>query len=245
MDDRDRAAPGPLARHPSRAGGSSPCAADAAAFSSARRSPALASASTSSRRGSANWPACRGRYRPRRRHVEGRGVGAGRHHDRRHRQAVFAGEIQVALVMRRAAEDRAGAVAHQHEIGDHRPAASSPDRRDARGQAGVEAQLLGRLDLGLGGAGRRHSAMKAASFGSAFASSWASGWSGEIATEAGAEQRVGPGGEDTSFVVRHRQREGKRRPFGLRPIQFSCISGPFPASGPACPARPAARRRSR
>ena len=41
-----------------------------------------------------------------------------RQHDGAHRQAVFAGEIEVALVMGRAAEDRAGAVIHQDEIRD-------------------------------------------------------------------------------------------------------------------------------
>jgi hypothetical protein len=34
------------------------------------------------------------------------------------RQIVLAGKIQVALVSGRAAEDGAGAVVHQHEIGD-------------------------------------------------------------------------------------------------------------------------------
>ena len=35
-----------------------------------------------------------------------------------HRQVIFAAEIEVTLVMRRAGEDRAGAVIHQDEIGD-------------------------------------------------------------------------------------------------------------------------------
>jgi hypothetical protein len=39
--------------------------------------------------------------------LEGRGVGVGRHHDRDDRQAVFVGEIEVALVARRTAENSA------------------------------------------------------------------------------------------------------------------------------------------
>ncbi len=49
---------------------------------------------------------------------EGLGIGLRRQHHRRHRQPVFAGEVEIALVMGGTAEDRAGAVFHQHEIGD-------------------------------------------------------------------------------------------------------------------------------
>ena len=52
--------------------------------------------------------------------------------------------------MRRAAEDRAGAVAHQHEIGDHDRQLPVRIERMGRRQAGVVAQLLGLLDLGFG-----------------------------------------------------------------------------------------------
>ena len=41
-----------------------------------------------------------------------------RHHDGNHRQIVFAGEIEIALVVCGAAEDGAGAVRHENEIGD-------------------------------------------------------------------------------------------------------------------------------
>ena len=43
---------------------------------------------------------------------------------------VFPGEIKVALVMRRAAEDGAGAIVHQHEIARSRPAAGGRERPD-------------------------------------------------------------------------------------------------------------------
>jgi hypothetical protein len=37
---------------------------------------------------------------------------------RRVAEPIFVDEVEVALVVRRAAEDRAGAVLHQHEVGD-------------------------------------------------------------------------------------------------------------------------------
>jgi hypothetical protein len=46
------------------------------------------------------------------------GVGISRHDHRSDRQVVLARKIQIALVARRAAENRSGAVIHQHEIGD-------------------------------------------------------------------------------------------------------------------------------
>ena len=69
-----------------------------------------------------------------------------------HRQPVFAREIEVALVMRRAAENRAGAVFHQHEIGDvDRHAPARVERMD-RFERGAIAALFGGLDDRLAGA---------------------------------------------------------------------------------------------
>ena len=51
-------------------------------------------------------------------HGEGRRVGIRWQHDGDHGKAVFARKIEVALVMGRAAEDGAGAVFDEHEIGD-------------------------------------------------------------------------------------------------------------------------------
>ncbi len=65
-------------------------------------------------------------------------------------QLIFAGEIQIALVMRRAAENGAGAIVHQHEIGDeHRQFDRRIERVNDR-QAGVEALFLLPLDIGGG-----------------------------------------------------------------------------------------------
>jgi len=51
-------------------------------------------------------------------HDEADGIDPFRADHRRRAEAVFIGKIEVALVMRRAAENRAGSVIHQHEIGD-------------------------------------------------------------------------------------------------------------------------------
>uniref|UniRef100_A0A0N5A6W1 LigA n=1 Tax=Parastrongyloides trichosuri TaxID=131310 RepID=A0A0N5A6W1_PARTI len=71
--------------------------------------------------------------------------------DRDHRQIVFAGEVQIALVMRRAGEDGARSVVGQNEVGD-------PDRNLGAGegvddlQPRIPADLLGLFDVGLTGA---------------------------------------------------------------------------------------------
>ena len=82
-----------------------------------------------------------------------------------HRQVILAAEIEVALVMGGHAEDRAGAVIHQDEIGD-------PDRhlpvgvqRMARAQPGVDAQFLRLFNGFFRGAALAHLATLAASRG--------------------------------------------------------------------------------
>ena len=83
---------------------------------------------------------------------EMRRVLARRQHHGNDRQPVFAGEIEIALIVRRAAENRAGAVFHQHEIRDiDRHLAAGIERMD-----GVErdtvAALVGRFDDRFAGA---------------------------------------------------------------------------------------------
>ncbi|MNI09594.1 hypothetical protein D3C73_626710 [compost metagenome] len=71
--------------------------------------------------------------------------------DRDHRQVVFAGEVQVALVMRRAGEDGARSVVGQNEVGDpHRDLGPGEGMDDL--QPRVPADLLGLFDVGLAGA---------------------------------------------------------------------------------------------
>ncbi len=83
---------------------------------------------------------------------EGRGVFARRQDHRPERQIVLAGEIEVALVAGRAAEDGARAVVHQDEVGDVDGQRPVLVERMHGADAGVEALLLGRLQLGDGGA---------------------------------------------------------------------------------------------
>src|SRR5206468_1257149 len=75
-----------------------------------------------------------------------------RHNDTAYRQVVFRREFEVALVVARRAEQRSGAVIHQHEVRDidwHTPLGiERMDRLDG----GAIAYLLLRLDLGQAGA---------------------------------------------------------------------------------------------
>ena len=83
---------------------------------------------------------------------EGVRVLAGRAYHRHIAEAVFVDEVEVALVVRRAAENGAGAVVHQNEI---RHIDRQLPRRIERVHgldAGVEAELLRGIDLGLCGA---------------------------------------------------------------------------------------------
>ena len=84
--------------------------------------------------------------------VEGGGVLAFRDHHGYDRQRVLGRELEVALVMSRAAEDGACAVAHQDEIGDEDGQLPIRDERVRRGQPRVEALLLDAVQVLLGGA---------------------------------------------------------------------------------------------
>ena len=84
--------------------------------------------------------------------VDGEIVLAFRRNDTGDGQLIFPGEIQIALVMRRAAENRAGAIIHQHEIGDeHRQQDGGIERVQHR-QPGIIALLFLALDIGSRGA---------------------------------------------------------------------------------------------
>ncbi len=73
--------------------------------------------------------------------------------DAHDRQVVFGREFKVALVMARHRHDRAGAVIHQHEIGDlDRQVLARERMRNV--QPGVETQLFRRLQLRRGRAAR-------------------------------------------------------------------------------------------
>ncbi|MNI03343.1 hypothetical protein D3C73_562430 [compost metagenome] len=73
------------------------------------------------------------------------GIAVDRHDDRDDRKIIFAGEIQVALVTRRAAEDGARAVFHQHEVRDIDRQFPGRIERMFHADAGVDSLLLGRF----------------------------------------------------------------------------------------------------
>ncbi len=79
-------------------------------------------------------------------------VDVGRAHHRRIAEPVFIDKIEVALVVRGAAEDGAGAVFHQYEIGDVDRQFPVRIERVDRLDAGIEPKLLGGIDDFLRGA---------------------------------------------------------------------------------------------
>ena len=79
---------------------------------------------------------------------EARGIELGRTHHRGHAQPIGADEIEVALIVRGAAEDRARPVFHEHEIGDIDRQPPSGVERVQHFEARVVALLLGSLDRG-------------------------------------------------------------------------------------------------
>ena len=137
--------------------------------------------------------------------------------DADHRQLVFAGKIEVALIVTGATKQRAGAIIHQHEIGDeHRQADAGIERVDDA-QAGVKAQLFLGFDIG-----------SCSAAGLAFGDEGRQCWVGLTTLarqrviggdggETGAEQRVGPGGEHvetaagTTLILSVKRRGGNRK----------------------------------
>ena len=83
---------------------------------------------------------------------ECRRIDARRTDDRRVAEPVFVGKFEVALIVRRAAENGAGAVFHQNKVRHIDRQRPGFVERMARADAGVEAELLGGVDVGLRGA---------------------------------------------------------------------------------------------
>ncbi len=195
MDDRDRASPIALSRHPPIA----QAIGDRALAAPQRLEPF------------GGFPLGLGNRQP----VEEIGVAEGavfdigliadremrrvltrRQYHRDHRQPVFAGEFEVALVVRRAAENGAGAVFHQHKVGD-------PDRHAPVGvkrmhgfEAGGAAALLGGLDYRLAGAHAVAFGDEGGQLGIGLGQKLRQRVVRRQGHERGAEQGVLPGGED-------------------------------------------------
>src|SRR3546814_968578 len=123
------------------------------------------------------------------------------------REVIFAREIEIALVVRRTAEDRTGAIVHQHIVDD-------PDRQMPVGiermfdrKAGVEAQLLRGFQLlrrraltaAFGDEGREHGRILRQPLGERMV--------GRDRREARAVKRVGPRRE---YVEARRDRKSAR-----------------------------------
>ena len=141
-----------------------------------------------------------------------------RAHHRRVAEPVFVDEVQVALVVRRAAEDGAGAVIHQNEIGDIDRQLPIRIERMHGLDAGVEAHLLGGVDrrlrgahlLGLGDEGGELGIFRGGGRGQRMI--------GRQRHELSAEQSVRPRGEDFQlalFIRRGRriEHEADQQPF--------------------------------
>ena len=85
---------------------------------------------------------------------KGRRVPTRRQHHRHDGQFIPAGKIQVALVVGRAAENRAGAIVHQHEIGDIDRQPQPLDERMLGDQTGAIPPFFRLFDRRLAGAER-------------------------------------------------------------------------------------------
>ena len=162
---------------------------------------------------------------------EGRRIGAGRAYHRRVAEAVFVDEVEVALVMRRAAEDGAGAVIHEDEIGDIDRQRPVRVERMHGADAGVVAQLLGRLDRLRGRAGAPALLDEGGERRIPRGGGAGERMVGRQRHEAGAEQRVGARRVDVELALARRRGAGssakRTRSPSERPIQFFCISRTF------------------
>ena len=197
---------------------------------------------------------------------EALGIGARRQDHGDHRQAVFAGELEIALVVRRAAEDGAGAVLHEHEVGDVDRQRDPFDQGVLAAEAGIEADLLGALERLLAGGGRGAFGDERREPGVARRERHAQGVIGRDRHEARAEQRVRPGREHLEIVVAAVDLEphagadraadpallhgpdlvGPALEAGQRLEQLLAVVGdPEGTTGRACGARPGRRSASR
>ena len=132
---------------------------------------------------------------------EARRIGIWRQHDRDDRQTLGAGEFEVALVVRRAAEDRARAVLHDDEIRDQHGKLGALDHRMTHAQAGVEALLLLRLELGGGRAVPLAFGDEVGGAGILLGDGLGQRMIRRDGDEARAEQRIWPRGEHLDQVV--------------------------------------------
>ena len=129
------------------------------------------------------------------------GIDVRRADHRRRAEAADIDEIEVALIVRRAAKDRARAVVHQDEVGDIDRQAPVGIEGMHDPHAGVVALLLRRLDGGDGGADPAAFLDEGGEFGVMRGRCGGERMVGRDRHELGAEQRVGARGVDFQFAV--------------------------------------------
>ena len=162
-------------------------------------------------------------------------------------ERVFVDEVEVALVVRRAAEDGAGAVFHQHEVRDvNRQLPAGVERMDGA-DAGVETLLLRGVDHLLRGADAFDLGDERGKLRVLRGCGDRQRMIGRDRHELGAEQGIGPRREDAQLGLAGRRgrrswHQAQSGSAGLRCGRSSCAASPSPgrASDPACRARPAA-----
>ena len=95
-------------------------------------------------------------------------TGVARAHDRTHGQAIFAGEIQIALVMGGTGKNRARAIAHQNKIGDIDRQQPVLVQRVTHKQAGIQTKFFTGLNIAFAGSACRTFGAESLHFGACF-----------------------------------------------------------------------------
>ena len=145
-------------------------------------------------------------------------------------QLVLAGKIKVALVMRRAAENGAGAIIHQHEIGDiDRQVPTGIERMFDR-QIGIEAHFFGGFEFGCGRPAAFALGDEILQRRGIFGERLRQRMVGRNRDKACAIQRIRTRGEHIDSIMSARQVKGQLQPFGLADPVFlhqPHLVGPF------------------
>ena len=135
-------------------------------------------------------------------------IDIGRANHRRVAEPVFVGEFEVALIVRRAAENGAGAVVHQNKVRHIDRQLPVRIERMQRADAGIEAELLGGVDIGLRGAAMPALVDEGGELRIFLRRRGGKRMIGRHRHELGAKQRIRPRGENLqlAFAIRRRLR---------------------------------------
>ena len=116
-------------------------------------------------------------------------------------QVLAAGEIEIALVVGGTTEDRAGAIVHEHEVGDIERQRAAGGKRMPDPDSRIEAALACRLDVALADASQVALGDERRERGIGFGERCRQRVIGRERTEGCTEQRIGTGGEDLQRLV--------------------------------------------